>query len=314
MRYGIVVDSCCDLPASVYAKNRIVIMPIRINIDGQWFDDDRDPAGVARFFADGLGTRSHAAETEPFSVDKVTELFLSRLVIDYDCVFCHTITASRSPIHANARQASFAILSKYQPIRRAAGIPGPFVMRLVDSRNLFAGQGIGVLEALRLIGENATIGAIRERLEFIAEHTYAHMIPRDLYYLRARAQKKGDHSVGWLGATLGSALDIKPVLQGFRGETRPVGKVRGFDQGTSKLFAYAQERVQAGLLTPALCVSYGGDLAELDGMRGYTALKQTCAEHGVEVYASPMSITGMVNVGVGCVAVGFAAPEHKLPF
>ena len=314
MRYGIVVDSCCDLPASIYAQNRIVIMPIRIRIDGEWFDDDRDPAVRARFFAKNLGAHSHAAETEPLSVDKVTELFLSRLVIDYDCVFCHTITTSRSPIYANARQAGFAILQKYQPIRKAAGVPGPFVMRLVDSRNLFAGQGIGVLEAVRMIGENATGGAIRERLEFIAEHTYAYMIPRDLYYLRARAQKKGDHSVGWIGAALGSALDIKPVLQGFRGETRPVGKVRGFDQGTSKLFSYVQERVQAGLLTPALCVSYGGNLAELETMWGYTALKHTCAEHGVKVYESPMSITGMVNVGVGCLAVGFAAPEHKLPF
>jgi len=34
----------------------------------------------------------------------------------------------------------------------------------------------------------------------------------------------------------------------------------------------------------------------------------------VTVYESPMSITGMVNVGIGCIAIAFASPEHKLPF
>ncbi len=314
MRYGIVVDSCCDLPASVYEQNRIEVMPIKVRIDGETFSDDRDPAVVARFFSENLGARSHSAETEPFTAEEVSQLFLSRLVIDYDCVFCMTITASRSPIHENAKKASYAILNKYQAVRKGAGIPGPFVMRVIDSRTLFPGQGIGVLEAIRMINGNATTGAIRERMEYLGEHTYAFMIPRDLHYLRARAQKKGDRSVGWVSVALGSALDIKPVLLGARGETKPVGKVRGFEQGTAKLFAYAEERVRVGLLTPTVCVSYGGDLAELEAMPGYSALKQTCVEHGVELFESPMSITGMVNVGVGCVAIGFASPEHKLPF
>ena len=97
-------------------------MPIRIRIDGAEFDDDRSPETVAKFFDEKLGTRSHNAETEPFTAEQVTELFLSRLVIDYDCVFCHTITASRSLIHANAKQASLAILNRYHPIRKAAGV------------------------------------------------------------------------------------------------------------------------------------------------------------------------------------------------
>jgi DegV family protein with EDD domain len=314
MRYGIVVDSCCDLPTPVFEAHKVVIMPIRIRIGDMEFDDDRSAETVARFFNENLGARSHNAETEPFTPEQVTELFLSKLVIDYDCVFCHTITASRSQIHANAKQASLAILNRYHSIRKDAGVPGPFVLRLIDSGTLFAGQGIGVLELIRMIGEGATTGAIRERVEYIDQNTHAFMIPRDLYYLRARAQKKGDNSVGWVSAALGSALDIKPILQGSRGETKPVGKARGFDQGISKLCAYTQERVRAGLLTPNLCVSYGGSLFELEAMPGYAALKQTCAEHDITVHESPMSITGMVNVGVGCVAIAFAAPEHKLPF
>ncbi len=314
MRFGIVVDSACDLPAEFFAEHGIGILPISIRVDGNALVDDRNPALIARFLSENLGARSHAAETEPYTVEQIRDVFLERLVLDYDCVFCLTITSTRSPIFENARKASFAILNSYQSVRRAAGVDGPFLMRVIDSQTLFAGQGVAVYEATRLIAERAGVGAMRERLEYVAQNTYGYMLPRDLYYLRARAQKKGDRSVGWLSATLGSALDIKPILRGWRGDTGPVGKVRGFEAGAKTLFAYAQERVRAGLIVPALCVSYGGALAELSALPGYDALRETCAEHGVEFFESPMSVTGMVNVGVGAVTLGFAAAEHDAQF
>lgn len=314
MRFGIVVDSACDLPAEFYAQHGIRILPISIHIDDQSLVDDRDPALIERYLAENLGARGAAAETEPYTVEQIRDVFLDSLVLDYDCVFCLTITSTRSPIFEHARKASFAILNSYQAVRKAAGVDGPFLMRVIDSQTLFAGQGVGVYEATRLIAADTPVGAMRERLEYVAQNSYGYMLPRDLYYLRARAQKKGDRSVGLLSAALGSALDIKPILRGWRGETGPVGKVRGFDAGSKALFAYACARVRAGLLVPVVCLSYGGDLAELHGLHGYASLRETCAEHGVELLESPMSVTGMVNVGVGAVTLGFAATEHDAQF
>ena len=310
MRIGIVVDSACDLPDAFLRQNHITILPITLHLGGESLVDDRAPAMLQRFLDDKLGARGHAAETEAYSVEQIRELFLDRLVIDYDCVFCLTITSTRSPIHANASQASFSILKDYRPIRRNAGVPGPFLMRVIDSETLFAAQGVSAVEAVRLRAAGENPGRMRERLELVAHNTYGYMLPRDLYYLRARAQKKGDRSVGWLSAALGTALDIKPLLRGRRGETGPVAKVRGFEHGAEVLFSYVTTRVRAGLLTPTLCLSYGGDLAELDGLPGYVELKAACAEHAVEVFESPMSMTGMINVGTGAVTLGFAAEEH----
>lgn len=311
MRIGIVVDSACDLPREFIERHGIVVLPISVRIGDITLLDDRDPDAMRRFLAENLGARGHSAETEPYSVEQIRELFLGRLVIDYDCVFCLTIASSRSPIHAHASQASYAVLKDYRPVRQEANVPGPFLMRVVDTENLFAAQGVTAIEAVRLRATGQNPGQIRERLEQIARHTYGYMLPRDLYYLRARAQKKGDRSVGWLSATLGTALDIKPILRGHRNETGPVAKVRGFEQGAQTLFEHAARRVRAGLLTPTLCVSYGGDLAELYGLPGYAPLRQTCAEHGVELYEAPMSMTGMVNVGTGAVTLGFAAEDYE---
>jgi DegV family protein with EDD domain len=311
MRIGIVVDSACDLPGDFLFQHGITILPITTRVDQATFVDNRDPAVRQRFLDEDLGTRSHAAETEPFGVAEIRDLFLRRLVVDYDCVFCLTITSTRSSIHAHASQASFAILKDYRPIRRDAGVPGPFLMRVIDTENLFAAQGVTAVEAVRMRAAGNNPGQMRERLEFLAHNTFGYMVVRDLYYLRARAQKKGDRSVGWLSAALGTALDIKPLLRGYRGDTGPVAKVRGFDHGAETLFGYAAKRVRAGLLTPTLCVSYGGKLDELDKLPGYEALKATCAERGVDVYEAPMSVTGMVNVGTGAVTIGFAAEEHE---
>jgi fatty acid-binding protein DegV len=187
-------------------------------------------------------------------------------------------------------------------------------MRMLDTRSLFVGAAPCIVEAVRLMQANETPAAIRERLAYIAENSYGYMLPRDLYYLRARAKKKGDRSVGLLSAVLGSTLDIKPLIRAYRGETTPVGKVRGWEHGCETLFAYAAERVRAGLLVPVMCIAYGGDLAELPKLPGYDKLVKACEACDVRLLQAPMSITGMVNVGVGALTIGFAAEEHSTEF
>jgi DegV family protein with EDD domain len=314
MRMGLAIDASCDLPQDFLQKHNIAVMPIAVRVDRSTFKDDRDPAEIQRFLDLKLGSRSHSAETEPCSVEDVQKLFLEKLVLENDCVFCLTITATRSPIYDHVVKASFAVLKNYRQVREAAGITGPFLMRVMDTRSLFAGSAPCVVEAVRLIQADEPPATIRERLAYIAENSYGYMLPRDLYYLRARAKKKGDRSVGLFSAVLGSTLDIKPLLRGYRGDTSPVGKVRGWEHGCETLFQYAAERVRAGLLVPVMSTAYGGDLAELPKLPGYDKLAQACDECGVTLMQAPMSITGMVNVGEGAVTIGFAAEEHQVEF
>lgn len=314
MRMGLAIDAACDLPQAFLQEHNIAVMPITIQVDNEVFMDNRNQVELHRFLDRNLGSRSHSAETIPCSVEDVQKLFLEKLVLEYDCVFCLTITATRSAINEHVNKASFAVLKHYRDVREKHNMSGPFLMRVVDTRTLFAGSGPAIVEATRLIAAGEQPAAIRERLTTIANNSYGYMLPRDLYYLRARAKKKGDRSVGLVSAMLGSALDIKPLLRGYRGETGPVGKVRGFEHGAETLFNYTAQRVRAGLLVPAVCVSYGGDLAELAKLAGYDSLRAACEETGVALLEAPMSITGMVNVGEGAVTLGFAAEEHVAEF
>lgn len=311
MRIGIVVDSACDLPQEYLQQNDIVVLPITVRIGDAVLADHRNEEATLSFLQAHVAERGHEAETIPFTVEQIRDLFLSRLVIDYDHVYCMTITKTRSPIYDNAMQASFAILNDYKPVRQAAGHNSPFALRVIDTQTLFAAQGITAVEAVRMRAADTNVQQMRTKLEYLAANSHGYMIPRDLYYLRARARTKGDRSVSFMSAALGSALDIKPVLHGHAGKTEPVAKLKGFDNAVEQMFKFAGHRVMAGLLTPTVCLSYGGDLAEMRALPGYNRLRDVCANNNIEVFESVMSLTGMVNVGKGAVVVGFAAEPHN---
>lgn len=311
MRIGIVVDSACDLPMPYLHEHGVDILPISIRIGEDTQVDYRDEAATLAFLHSHIAERGAQAQTLPFTVAQIHQLFLQRLVVDYDHVFCITVTRTRSPIHDNALKASYAILNDYRAIRVAAGNPTPFALRVIDTQNLFCAQGILPIEAIRLRAAGEGPAKIRARLEHLALHTHGYLVPRDLYYLRTRARMKGDRSVGLLSAALGSALDIKPILHCNRGETGPVGKARGFEAAAHATFAFATRRVNAGLMTPTLTLCYGGELDEMRALPGYAQLRAACDAGNIEVFESVMSLTGMVNVGKGAVVVGFAAEPHK---
>lgn len=311
MRIGLVVDSTCDLPQAFIEENKIVILPISIRVDQDIIVDNREAEPALDFYRYHIGDKGHDAESIPFTMDQIRDLFLNQLVIDWDYVICETVMRTRSPIFENATKASFAILSGYKSIRQKAGVEGPFSLRVIDSRCLFAGQGALAAETVRLIKAGMAANDIRARVEKLTAYAYTYGVPPDLYYIRARAQKKGDKSVSWVSATLGSALDIKPILRAHQDNTEPVGKVRGFEHAVEAVFKEATKHVQQGLLAPYIVISYAGEPERIPQLPGYAALERATRERGVQLLPCVMGVTGGVNLGPGTVTVGFLANPHK---
>jgi DegV family protein with EDD domain len=311
MRIGIVADSAVDLPADFIEREKVTILPVTVQIGQAVLADVRNEDATLNFLTGETAARAYEAETTPYTVQQVHDLFLGKLVLDYDYVFCITTTRTRSGIYDNAVQASYTILNGYKDVRAASGNNTPFALRVIDSQNVFAGAGIPVIEAARLRAAGEAPPKIRARLEHLDTNTHAYMVPPDLHYLRNRIKKRGDKSVSFLSATLGTALDIKPILHCNKGETGPVGKVKGFDAACEKLLDFAARRVRAGLLTPTMNICFGGELDAMRRFPGYDRLRAACAEHNVEVFESFMGLSGLVNVGKGALVVAFAAEPHK---
>jgi DegV family protein with EDD domain len=305
MRIGVVADATCDLPADFYREHGIVVLPVSIRLGDDTWVDTRDPDETLKFYAEQLDARGLEAETQPFTAEQMRTRFLERIVLDYDYVFCITVTSTRSPIFENATKASFAILNDYKNVRAASGITGAFALRVVDSRNMFCGTGVLTAEAAKMARAGAAPNDIRRRLDELRDNICGYMVPGDLYYIRNRGVKKGENSVGLVSYAIGSMLDIKPVILCHRGETEAIAKIRTYERAVEKLFAHVTQQLVEGISTTHVCLSYGGDPAAIATLPGYATFAQAAQERGIEILSSIMSATAAVNAGGQCLAVAY---------
>ncbi len=311
MRIGLVVDSGCDLPADFMQEHGIELLPIAIRLGDDALVDTHDAAAAMEFYRNEIGSRGADAATTAYTTDQITELFLGRLVGEYDYVFCQTVMRSRSRIFENATKASFRILSDYRSQREEAGCDTPFAMRVIDTGTLFTGQGVIAAETARLIASGTGANEIREQIDAMVSAVQAYAVPQDVYYLRARARRKGDRSLGLMGAVLASTFDIKPILAGQRNQTESIAKVRGFDNAAERVLNNIRRQVIAGLDAPFVCLSYAGDLALMHLLPGYAELAEACADRNISLLESVMSVTGGINLGPGTLTAAMLAKGHK---
>jgi fatty acid-binding protein DegV len=170
---------------------------------------------------------------------------------------------------------------------------------------MFCGTAVLAAEAVKLIREDIPANQIRQRLEDLTHNIVAYGIPRDLGYVRQRGIKKGEKSVGFATYVIGTALDIRPVIQMYHAETQPVAKALGYEKAAERLFRFAVAQIEQGIKSSHVCVCYGGPLAELQALPGFREFENVAKSHDVEVLQSMMSATACVNAGPGMLALAW---------
>lgn len=302
MRIGVIADASCDLPEAFLHDHDIGILPVTIALGVENFEDRRDAAQTQRFYAEQLASRSLDARTHAYGIEQTRALLRERYLPNCDYAFCITLSATRGKTFENTAKAAFAILADEQSGDHPSR---PFSLRVIDSRSMFSGTGVLVAEAATMARAGIAPFDMRRRVEALRDRVCVYMVPGDLYYLRARAQHKGERSVDWLSYAIGSALDLRPVLLGYHGDTQAVARVRGYEHAVERMFAHVARQIELGIETRHLCVSYGGELDALAHLPGYEVLRDVAVRHGIELLASVMSVTAAVNVGAGCVSIAY---------
>lgn len=314
MRIGVVVDSSSDLPQSFFKNGDVELMPTVIMTGDRSFDDLKDERLTIQFHADTLERMKQKYEVDvasrPYTSEKIEELFLARLVRQYDHVFCIMASHGRSEIYDHAFKVSRGILTRYKQIRRDAGLDSHFTLAVINSENVFAGTGVLAAEVVRLVKTGAVPSEINRRIHELVPHTYCYLVPPYLDFIYKRASQRGDKSISWMGFKFGAMLDVKPIMIARKDETRAVSKVRGYEHGVEIMFANATRAVEAGLMSPEICVAFGGDPVELLQLPGYSRFKVAATKAGYRIHVSPMSISGSVHAGPGCAEVAFISDKH----
>ena len=216
-RIKILSDSTCDLTPALLQKYDITLTPLTVVKDGKSFLDGVDitPADIFAHVDGGGALCSTSAVSE---YEYAT--FFSRYAPDYDAVVQITIGSGFSACYQNACLA-------------AQGFDNVFV---VDSENLSSGQGLLVMEAVRLAEAGQAGEDIARALRELATKVEASFLVERLDYL----YKGGRCSaVAALGANL---LGLKPCIEVSGGKMGVCKKYRGSFE--SAVRQYVRERLE----------------------------------------------------------------------
>jgi DegV family protein with EDD domain len=298
----LIVDSACDLPKSLIEKSNIRILPATIIYDQQSVQDFRDPEQTIGIYESGILEKGHESETAPTSVKEIIRILETAISSGENDLVIQTVNRVRSPTYENAVEAVSSIEKKHknQDIN----------IRVQDSRTIFTGQGVLAAHTVALINKGVSGTKLRRTIDLLSSKVHAYQVPKDVYYLRERGRKKGDNSVSWLGAVLGRALGVCPIVLALDDQTYPVTKIKGFEKAAETLFSHTVEKVKEGLLSPFVGISYAGKPKDLYTIPGFNELKEAAKARRYQLIISPMSLSGGVNLGPGTLSVAFATEPY----
>lgn len=312
LRLGIVIDSAAEVPPAALANPHVRILPVAIRVGDKRYLDERKPSATRDFNSRLLDLKTaENSKSEPPGELEVRKFLIENVSTEFDHVFGLFVMSSRSPIYKNAFEAASRVITDSMPVRMRAGIKGPLLVECYDSRNLFSGYGVQVLEALRLFDAEPMVSSIRGNLQAISDSAYGYLAPGNLDYLLARARARGDQSVGLIGQAAAKMLGILPILRGFQNRTESVAKVRGAAAARTHVLNLARRELKRGLLAPFVAVSYSGDTAEVEALPEYRSLLEEAKAKNVTVTLQEMSPTNSVNAGAGSLSVGIIAKPHE---
>lgn len=202
MRIKICTDSTCDLGEQLIKEHDISISPLSIIKNGQGFTDmvDITPADIVAHVDAG----GSLCSTSAVNIGAYAELF-RQLSPEYDAVIEITLGRKFSSCYQNACEA-------------AAGFANVYV---VDSGNLSTGNGLMVMEAVRLRQSGLDAQTIVKELENTRDRVETSFVLSQLEYMRKGGRCS---AVALLGANL---LKIKPSIKVSNGEMGVAEKYRG---------------------------------------------------------------------------------------
>jgi len=221
-RIAILADSGCDLPAEFMQQENVFVLPLKLNYDGGeiYSDEEFDPLEVYRRFPQRI------PKTSTPNLFEAGEMLKKIKENGYNKVIAICISSGLSGTFNTIKTA----LEK-------AEIEG-FAF---DTKNISIGSGFYALWVDKM--QKAGMGF----------QEIANMLPKKLqdsdvyFYMDTLDYLKAGGRIGKVTATMGSVLNIKPIITcNTEGIYHVISMIRGKKQSLNKMFQTVKDRVNEG--------------------------------------------------------------------
>jgi len=222
-RVAVVTDSTAYLPPELVDTYDIHVVPLYLMMgDNTWLDGvDIDPSTFYKL----LRTSSDFPTTSQPNVATFQDLF-TKLSPEVEGIVAVLISS----------ELSGTVDSALGAMANRPDIP----IEVIDSRGASMMLGFPVLVAARAAAAGGDLQAVAEAARASLEKTHIYFIVDTLEYLHRGGR------IGGAAKLLGSALNLKPILELRDGVVKPVTKVRTQRKALQKVYTLLEDQISEG--------------------------------------------------------------------
>jgi DegV family protein with EDD domain len=285
MNVQIIADSACDLPLEYFQSNNIILVPLKVHMDNEEFNDlvTINPKTVYDAMRNGK-----APKTSQVSPQDFYETF-RQLAKDKRQGLYIAFSSELSGTYQTAVMMLEEVKAEFPE----------FELEIIDSKCASLGLGLAVMEVARNAANGKSLAELTEIAKFQCSHMEHLFTVADLEYL-ARGGRISKSS-----AFIGGLLNIKPLLNVEDGKLIPLEKFRGKKKLMRAVIETMKERGNQ-LNEQIIGISHGDDLEE--AMEYKALIEETFQPKSV--FISSVGATIGAHSGPGTIAIFFL---NKLP-
>jgi DegV family protein with EDD domain len=244
MKTIIITDSCCDLPIEYINENNIPVISLTFHFKGKEYKDDFGKSMDYKTFFDEVrkGEMSSTSQVNAYSFEEVFKKYTAE---NYSVIYI-SLSSALSGTYNSSLIARENIMDE----NKDADIT------IIDSKSVSMGLGLIVYYANEMLRKGASKQEIIDWVENNKLQVNHWFTVDDLNHL-----KRGGR-VSAASATIGTILDIKPILQvNGDGKLIPVTKVKGRKKSIKTL----AEELKNKIVNPeeqTIFISHGDSLED----------------------------------------------------
>ena len=195
MKVRLITDSACDLPLDYIKQNNIEVVPLMVNINGEFIPDDLGQTLKHQDFYKMIKEGAMPSTTQ-VNVGTFLEVF-KKYVEQGESIIYIGLSSALSGTYNSAYTAKEMILEEYPEAN----------IKVIDSLSVSLGEGSLVYKANEMIKNNIDINKIVEYIESINKKVIHAITVDDLNHLKSGGLISGTV------AAVGGLLGIKPTLK-----------------------------------------------------------------------------------------------------
>lgn len=276
MSIKIIVDSTSDIPVELIEKHGIGVVPLTVNFEDKCYLDKIEI--TSQEFFKKLAESEKLPTTSQASPGIFVEAFEKTLAEGNEIIGIFISTKFSGTCES---------------ARMAKDIIGSDKIHIIDSQTACLGSCLLILEAVKLVNNGLKATEIVEKLEEMKSKVSIYAGVDTLKYL----EKGGRLSKG--AATVGTLLNIKPILKVKNSNIESIDKVRGKNKILKWLEDFVENNVNVENRTIAIYHSVNEELA--------INLKNTLIEkyNAKDIFIGEIGSVIGTHVGPNAIAIGY---------